>query len=264
MRLSSPLIHTINPPLADYFMTTNSDEKGVRSLSTVIKTLAVLDVLAESPRPLKLAELNKVVGGNRATLYQKLATLMDAGWIELTEAGSYRLTLTAVRIAEAALNQANLGERASAVMEALVHETGETASLAILKGSQVQIIKRVEATGVLKADLAVGALLTLDGSASGRVLTAYLSSERLGLLAQQGKRIAGTRLLKQVREDGYALSGGVDMPEVIAIAVPVFDASKGCYAALSLVVPASRFQADTLLPPLRRSADELHRLIARA
>lgn len=252
-----------NPRLDDYFMTTNSDERGVRSLSTVIKTLAVLDVLADSSRPLKLAELNKLVGGNRATLYQKLVTLMDAGWVELTESGAYRLTLIAIRIAEAALSQANLGERASAVMEALVHATGETASLAILKGSQVQIVKRVEATGVLKADLAVGALLTLDGSASGRVLTAYLSNERLALLSQQGKRLAATRLLKQVQEEGYALSAGMDMPEVIAIAVPVFDANKSCYAALSLVVPASRFNADTVLPPLQRAAEELQRLITR-
>jgi DNA-binding IclR family transcriptional regulator len=211
---------------------------------------------------MKLVDLNKRIGGNRATVYQKLVTLVDAGWVEVTESGAYRLTLNAVRVAEAALAQANLGERASAVMEALVHETGETASLATLKGAQVSIVKRVEATSVLKADLAVGSLLTLDGSASGRILTAYLSNERLALLAQQGMRLAGPRVLKQVQKDGYAVSAGMDMPEVLAIAVPVFDAKGACYAALSLVAPASRFNAEALLPPLQRAAEELRRLIA--
>jgi DNA-binding IclR family transcriptional regulator len=246
-----------------HLMTTTGEDRGVRSLSTVIKTLAVLDVLAESPRPVKLAELNKRIGGNRATVYQKLITLVDAGWVEMTDAGTYRLTLTAVRIAEAALNQANLGERAGAVLEALVHETGETASLAILKGAQVQIVKRVEATGVLRAEVAVGGILTLDASASGRVLTAYLSAERLAMLADHGKRLASARVLKQVQKDGYAISAGKDMPEVLAIAVPVFDASDGCFAALSLVVPASRFKSEPLLDPLQKAAEELRKLIAR-
>src|SRR5215469_4991250 len=107
---------------------------GVRPLTSALRTLAVLDVLGRSDRPLRLADVASAVKGSRATTYQKLVTLIEAGWVEQDEDGAYRLSLHAAHMGEAALDQASLGERASVVMRELVQEVRETASLAVVSG----------------------------------------------------------------------------------------------------------------------------------
>lgn len=230
---------------------------GVRPIAAALKIFELLDFLGDAAAPLRLADITRLLGGNRATHYQRLLTLVQAGWVEVDERGHYRIALHATRVGEAALRHASLDDRAQSVLQALAHETGETASLAMLDGAAVRIARRAEPDGVLKAKLQVGDQLTLDGSASGRVLAAFLPESRLASLQQRGALLPGAALLRQTRKVGHALSAGRDMPEVMAIAVPVFDPRGDCYGALSLVAPVSRFSADALLPPLERAARTL-------
>ena len=108
------------------------EQSGVRPLSTVIKTLAVLDALASSPRGMRLPEVAAAMNLSRPTAYQRLLTLIEAGWIEQDEDMRYRLSMHACRFAAAALEQADLGARVQPVLEALVHKVKETASVAVL------------------------------------------------------------------------------------------------------------------------------------
>lgn len=235
----------------------SNDERGVRPLSSVLKTFEVLDALAVSDTPVRLIDLARAVGGSRATVYQRLLTLIRAGWVELTRDGLYRLSLHAARVGEAALTHASLGDRAGEVLRQLADETGETASLAIVDGGRIRIAHRAEPLGMLKAELRIGAVLTLDGSASGRVLAAFLPQGVLDSLVSAGGMPADRSLLETTRRAGYATSSQRDMPDVMAVAVPVSDAQNRCHAALSLVGPASRFDVHRLLGPLREAAAEL-------
>ncbi|WP_223272115.1 IclR family transcriptional regulator [Pandoraea pnomenusa] len=233
------------------------DEGGVRPLSSALKTLEVLDALGESVSPMRLVDLTRVVGASRATVYQRLLTLVRAGWVELTHDGAYRLSLHAARVGDAALAHASLGDRAEAVLRALADTTGETASLAVVDDGSIRIARRAEPHGVLKAELRVGAVLTLDGSASGRILAAFLPQTTLETLLRNGGTLADPHVIEAARATGYATSSQRDMPDVMAVAVPVDDAQQQCYAALSLVGPVSRFDAQALLGPLREAAAAL-------
>lgn len=233
------------------------DEGGVRPLSSALKTLEVLDVLGASDSPMRLIDLARTVEGSRATVYQRLLTLVRAGWVELTHDGLYRLSLHAARVGDAALVHANLGDRAEAVLRQLADTTGETASLAVVDDGLIRIARRAEPHGVLKAELRVGAVLTLDGSASGRILAAFLPQGALDTLVRAGGTLADRHVIEAARQTGYATSSQRDMPDVMAVAVPVNDAQQQCYAALSLVGPVSRFDAQALLGPLRDAAEAL-------
>jgi IclR family KDG regulon transcriptional repressor len=237
---------------------------GVRPLSSVLKTLAVLDTLGASSSSLRLADVVGAVGGNRGAVYQKLLTLCEAGWVEHGPDGRYRLSLHANRVGQAALAQASLGERADPLLQALVFETHETASLALLDGNEAYIARRVEAAGVLRAELRVGTPLRLATSASGRVLCAYADAPRLQYLRQSGVKLPGDALMVKVRRDGYAVSSGLDFTGVRAIAAPVLDARDSCVAALSLVAPQARFDETRMRGPLLRAARQIHVLLAGA
>jgi DNA-binding IclR family transcriptional regulator len=236
------------------------ERRGVRPLSSVLKTLALLDLLGKSERALRLVEVSQASGASRATTYQKLLTLVEAGWVEQAS-GGYRLSMHAARLGEAALRQASLGERSRAVLKALVAEVGETASLAVLSGIQAELVQRVEAEVVVRVQRDVGYRMPLDQSASGRVLTAFATEDLRAELKSKGAVLASDSLLREVRKKGHAISSGRDVAGVQSAAVPIFDADGGCAAALSIVAPLSRFEPRRYLKPLLRAAEMLRRAV---
>jgi DNA-binding IclR family transcriptional regulator len=240
----------------------NNKASGVRPLSSVLKSLAVLDALTRSQQPQRLMQLAQTLDESRATTYQRLLTLTHAGWIEQTADGAYRLSLQAARAGNAALEQANLGERSTEVLQELVLETHETASLGAITGVHIQLIKRVEAEVVVRAQVQIGTLLSLDQTASGRVLTGFASPEQRDLLVRKGATLASPAVLREVVNRGYAVSSGRDVPGVKSVAAPVFDAKRACVFALSLVAPTTRFDEARLARPVVRSAEKLSALIA--
>jgi DNA-binding IclR family transcriptional regulator len=234
---------------------------GVRPLASVLKTLRLLDLLGAESKPMRLVDVAKASGMTRATAHQKLVTLTQAGWIEQTADGAYRLALHAARIGNAALAQASLGERVMPFLEKLVAETGETASLAVFDGLHARIVQRVETGGVLRAELRVGALLDLAHSASGRVLMAFASEPFLDNLRNRGVALPDDKLLRQVRREQFAASSGKSYEGVRAVAAPIFDIGGGCIAALSLVGPLPRFSIERTRAPMRRAADAINAFI---
>jgi DNA-binding IclR family transcriptional regulator len=232
-------------------------EGGVRPLSSALKVLALLDRLAARRGSARLADLAAESGEGRATIYQRLLTLVVAGWVEQLPDGSYRLTLRAARLARAATEQAGLGDRAMRVLQALVAEVKETASLAVLEGEMPCIVQRVEPAGVLRVELRVGAALSLSGSASGRVLVAFADAATLLRLRLSGADLPEDAVCTEVRRQGFAVSSGHSIEGIRAAAVPVRDAEGRCLAALSLVGPSQRFDAAAWVAPLLGAATRL-------
>lgn len=230
---------------------------GVRPLASALKTFALLDHLGTARRAVRLSTLSRDLGVGRATIYQRLVTLMAAGWVEQSASGEFRLTLRAARVAQAATEQAGLGTRTLPILEALSAETGEAASLAALEGDLPCIVQRVEPQGVLRVEMRVGATMSLEGSASGRVLLAYLDPAR----AQRLGPGLDPAILDAVRETGHSISSGQTMEGIRAAAVPVFGHDGTCVAALSLVAPVHRFVADGWIQPLRAAAERLRAIM---
>ena len=232
-------------------------EGGVKPLASATKVLALLDVMANRRGAVGPAELAAELNEGRATIYQRLLTLVVAGWVEAVQDGRYRLTLRAARIARAATEQAGLGDRAMRILEALVAKTQETASLAVLEGRAPCIVQRVEPAGILRAELRVGASMSLSGSASGRVLAAFADAPTLDRLRSIGADLPPPEILEDVRRTGLASSSGYMILGIRAAAVPVTDGEGRCVAALSLVGPETRFDPDAWFVPLKHAAARL-------
>ncbi|PJE26531.1 Pectin degradation repressor protein KdgR [Pseudooceanicola marinus] len=232
---------------------------GVRPLSTALKVLEVLAFFSDKRRPLRLSDVTTGLGLSRATAYQRLLTLVAAGWLEQDEGGAYRLSMLATRMAVAALDQADLGTRADPVLHRLAEATGETSSLSIIDRGQPCIVARVETDTLLRAEQKMGTMMSLEGSASGRILVAYADAAQLERLRRGPHPLPAEDMLPAIREKGYALSSGYTQTGVIAIAAPVFDQPGRCSATLSLVVPQIRFDEARFAGPLVEAAAELSR-----
>ncbi|RVV99228.1 IclR family transcriptional regulator [Mesobaculum littorinae] len=235
--------------------------RGVRPLSTVLKTLDLLALFAASRRPLRLSEVTAATGLSRATAYQRLLTLLEAGMLEQDDGGSYRLSMYSVRLAAAALDQADIGARAEPVLHRLCETLGETVSLAILDRGRPCIVARVESDSLLRAVQEIGTMLDLEGSASGRVLTAFADAATLQRLQDGTVPLAPPDVLAQVRADGWAVSSGYTHSGVVGFAAPVADPRGGCAAALSLVQPDQRFDLDHVRGPVLAAAAEISAML---
>lgn len=221
---------------------------AVRALSTTLKTLAVCDVVAASPTPMRLPDVVKATGDQRAAVYQRLRTLVEAGFLEQTAEGAFRLALRFQFYAVRALEQANLGERTTELLQEVVAESGETATISVLDGYHAVIINRVESHQVLRADLRVGARMALGARASGSVLVAFGSQEMRERLREQGIALPDDVALAEVRERGFAIFAPTDPQFVAAVAAPVFDAAGQCIAVIAISGPTTRFDHATCVP----------------
>lgn len=217
---------------------------AVRPLSSVLKTLSAFDCVAAATEPVRVADIARQLGEARGAAHQRLVTLVEAGWIEQTPDGRYRLTLRVVSHAASALEQANLGARFSGVLEDMVTQSGETASLAVLDGKDAVIVRRVESRGVLRADLRVGTHLRLDRTAFGRVLVSFARPEIFERLRAQGVSLPADEVVAQVRSIGYAISEVEGPRTVSAVAAPLLDAQGECIGALALSGPFTGFDTD--------------------
>jgi DNA-binding IclR family transcriptional regulator len=197
---------------------------------------------------MRLAEVARASGGQRAAIYQRLRTLVEAGLLEQTGDGAFRLALRFQFYAVRALEQANLGERSTELLQEMVNESGETATISVLDGYHAVIINRVECRQVLRADLRVGARMALGGSASGSVLVAYGSPEMKDRLRAQGIALPDDRQLAEVRARGFAIFAPTDPQFVAAVAAPVFDAAGQCVAVIAISGPITRFDHERCGP----------------
>lgn len=234
---------------------------GVRPLSTALKVLEVLQFFADKRRPLRLGAVAEGLGLSRATAYQRLLTLVAAGWLEQDDGGAYRLSMLATRMATAAMEQADLGTRADPVLRALTDATGETASLSIIDRGLPCIVARVEADTLLRAEQKLGTMMSLEGSASGRILVAFGDALTVERLRKGPHPLPGEDTLPQIRAQGYALSSGYTHSGVRAIAAPVFDQQDRCTATLSLVAPEMRFDEARFAGPLLKACADLTKIL---
>jgi IclR family acetate operon transcriptional repressor len=214
---------------------------SVRSLSSSLKTLAVCDVIAASERPMRLADVVRETGDRRAAVYQRLRTLVQAGFLEQSPEGLFRLGLRFHSYAARALEQASLGERSTEVLQSVVAQSGETASLSVLDGDSVVIVNRIETRQILRADLRVGARLGLGASASGTVAVAYAAPDVRRRWQKQGIALPNDAALAAVRKRGFATFSPRNQQQIAAVAAPVLDTAGHCVAILAISGPPSRF-----------------------
>jgi DNA-binding IclR family transcriptional regulator len=234
--------------------------RAERVLSSALKCLALIDALASESGAARLSDLARRTGARRGTVHQQLRTLIAAGWVEADEDGRYRLTLRAVSIATAVLEQANLGSRILPTLTALAARTGETASVAVLDGDAAMIVQRVAADRALKVDIKPGTRMPLADSASGRVLVAFCEPAELERTRKTGVPLPKASTVERAAKHGYAAQHDEYLPGMSSIAVPIPPTRLGS-AALAITAPTARYDEQAALRELRDASLEIVALL---
>jgi DNA-binding IclR family transcriptional regulator len=197
-------------------------EKGV---AAVDRALSIVGALGDARRALTLSETAAATGLYKSTVLRLLASLARARFVARDSDGRYRLGSGIYRLADTYERTAALEDEIAPVLQRVVDETG------------------VDSPHPLRHNIAVGVPRPLELGACGRVLKLFEN----GATQAKPHDLAALPIVVL----------GKDVPDLAAIAVPIFGSGGRTLGAISVSGPLSRFDrrlVATAKPLLREIA----------
>jgi IclR family pca regulon transcriptional regulator len=239
--------------------------------------LAVFSAFSRETPSMTLSEVARASDLTRATARRLLFTLCELGYAS-TDGKRFTLTPKVLDIGYAYLSSLDLAGIAQAEMEALVEQTHESCSAAVLDGNDVVYVARVPTKRIMAISLGLGSRLPAYAASMGRVLMADLEPDELDrhLASTTWEQLTPNTVtdetvlraeLDKVRCQGWALVDQELEEGVRSIAAPLRDARGRAIAALNVSSHAGRVKLSTLreefLPALLATATRISDRLSR-
>ena len=235
--------------------------------------LGILEAFTRERPELGVTELGVRLGLAKSTVHRLLATLQARGYVRKNpRSGKYHLGIRPWEVGCIAAGQLGYREVSRPALEDLAREAGETAHLAILDGSEVVYLDRVDGSPPIHAEAPVGGRVPGHAVSAGRALLAFLDPETLRKVLARGLRrftlatVADEVKLREdltaVRVNGYAVTLGEWRAEVSGISAPVRDSSGEAVLAIGVSVATRQLlpgRIEALAPLVRETAGRLSR-----
>ncbi len=222
---------------------------GVQSLG---RAFAILEAVARHRDGIGLADLTKIVGLHNSTTFHLAKTMVSLGYLrQEKESKRYRIGRPLFALASSALDEIEMVNLATPVLEELSRETGESGHFAVRMGDAVVVIARTGGPGAFQLADRVGVVRPAHCTALGKVILASLSDDQLKRFLDRVELTPSTeksitdvptllREIADVRRTGVAYDEGEFNLEVRCIAVPVRDFTGQIAGALGISGPIWR------------------------
>jgi DNA-binding IclR family transcriptional regulator len=253
---TTPVARLVEPTLPDIDDDAEDRQRvGVQSLG---RAFAILEEVARHREGIGLADLSKLVGLHNSTTFHLAKTMVSLGYIrQEKDSKRYRVGRPLFALAASALDEIEMVNVATPVLEDLSRETGESSHFAVRMGDAVVVIARTSGPGAFQLTDRVGVVRPAHCTALGKVILAALRSdqlerflERVDMKPSTDKSITDVpRLLKEiaeVRRTGVAIDDGEFNSEVRCVAVPVKDFTGQVVGALGISGPIWRISNEAL------------------
>ncbi|GAA4660573.1 IclR family transcriptional regulator [Gordonia humi] len=233
---------------------------GVQSVE---RAFELMELIGRAGGECSLTELSAESPLPPPTIHRLLRTLVGIGYVRQLPNRRYALGPRLIRLGEVANRQ--LGAVAGPVLQALVDQLSETASLAVLDGDMAIYTGQVPSAHLMRTNNEVGKRVGLHTSGVGKAVLAELDDARILKLVTQSGLPAPTSNsastlsavfanVERTRVDGYAIDDeeleiGV---RCVAMAVP----GAPTPMAIGISGPAARVNKDLIakaVPALKKA-----------
>ena len=222
------------------------------------RAFAILEEVARHREGIGLADLSKRVGLHNSTTFHLVKTMVSLGYIrQEKDSKRYRVGRPLFALAASSLDEIEMVNVATPVLEDLSRETGESSHFAVRMGDAVVVIARTSGPGAFQLTDRVGVVRPAHCTALGKVILASLRSdqlqrflERIELKPSTEKSITEVSVLlreiEEIRRSGIAFDDGEFNIEVRCVAVPVRDFTGQIIGALGISGPIWRLSIQAL------------------
>lgn len=232
--------------------------REVNLTQSVLKALDVLECLASAEQPLSAQEVAQQCSLSRPTAYRYLITLLTRDYVTNDEDDRYyQIGPKVLGLGKSFLDRLDLPELARTNMRELGRVSQETVHLAILDGTEILYVAKVDGPQSVRMYSAIGTRNPLYCTAMGKAILAFLPPEKRTALLDQttlAPRTANTitdrtamdQHLELVRSQGFAIDD-VEFEEGIrCLGAPLFNHIGQVTAAISVSGPAYRLSNSRL------------------
>ncbi len=228
-------------------------------VESLARGLSVFSSFSRERPALSLTDISQRLQLNKTTTFRLLSTLEYLGYLERDQQTKlYRPALEVLRLGFVVLNGLEVRQVAASYLRRLVDEVEKTISLAVLDKHEVAYVDRVGGVYTPNVYRPVGSRLPAYCTSTGKLLLAYLPPEQLAaaLTATTWVRhtettIVTPKALKEnlalVRGRGFSDSDGEMIPELRAVAAPIYQNNGQTVAAVSISGPAHRVSYEELI-----------------
>ena len=228
---------------------------GVQSLG---RAFGILEQVARHRDGIGLAELSRLVGLHNSTTFHLARTMVSLGYLrQEKDTKRYRVGRPLFALAASALDEIEMVNLATPVLEELSRETGEASHFAVRMGDAVVVVARTGGPGAFQLADRVGVVRPAHCTAVGKAILASLQPDqlkrfidRVGMTPSTAKSIteiaALVREIEEVRRTGIAIDDGEFDLEVRCLAVPVADFTGKIIGALGISGPVWRMSRQAL------------------
>lgn len=232
-------------------------EKKRRGIQSIEAGGQLLLALGAQGHPLPLKDLAKAAGMAPGKAHPYLVSFAKLGLVtQEASSGYYWLGPTAMQLGLVTLRMLNPVREAAPFAEELAREMGHSVGLSVWGTQGPTIVFLFDAIYPLHTNIRTGTVMSLAGTATGRLFAAYLPARLIEESLREDARRLGpdiaqpvpdqelSALLAEVRQHGVSRAINNPTPGVSSFAAPVFDYSGNIVLGVTLMGRTNAFSPD--------------------
>ena len=224
------------------------------TIPSVISAMRIVEMLAAAPEGASQSRLAVSAGLSASTCYRILQSFAAHGWALKDTQGAWRLGAGLMPVVAALRLQVAGIDAMRRILNGIAARESIACKVSIRSGEQQIVAVRAEPPGEMQATGNEGSRFPVAEGSSGAALLADLPvEEAVALLRATPKSQTDVRFLRSsladLRKSGWCGRRHIAAWPIAALSAPIRQADGSIVAALTFLVPDSRFD-DTSLPPL--------------
>lgn len=229
-----------------------------RLVPAVTRALDILELFLDGDGTLSAPDIVRRLQLPRTTVHELVTTLAARSYIVQVpgQPGRYRLGVRPYQLGSRYAEHLDVAAEGLQVARSVAGTCDETVHVAILEGTDVIYIAKVDSTHAVRMVSAAGRRLPAHCTSVGKMLLASLPDRELSarvpenvpLPAMTPNSITDPAVLREalaeIRRRGVAVENRESNTDVSCVAAPVYDRTGRVVAALSISVPMIRWSED--------------------
>jgi len=221
-------------------------------VQSLTRGLSILEALGKAEGGLTLTDVSRRVDLAPSTTHRLLATLEKMGYVyQAGELGRWYVGLQAFAVGSSFLASRDFVAQSHAYMRRLMEQSGETANLAILDGTEAVFIDQVQCRETMRTIVKLGSRVPLHASGVGKAIFGALPDEQIdaivkvkGLPRITEHTITVTETmwaaLRVIRQRGWSFDDEEHLPGTRCVAASIYNEHAESLGAISIAGPSAR------------------------